>query len=163
MKAQQADRSARATAARAEYQLGLNFFRRKQWKTAARHFGLAEQKAGRHDIHRNLYMSYHGLSLLYSGDVSGLNLCRHAAAHETIEATVCQNLVLAEIRFHHRKRACDAIALGLGIDPAHRGLLKLRRKLGVRRRPCIPFLRRENLLNKWLGKATYRPARMHSR
>jgi len=28
--------------------------------------------------------------------------------------------------------------------------------MGVRRNPCLPFLRRENLLNKWLGKATYR-------
>jgi len=34
--------------------------------------------------------------------------------------------------------------------------LKLRRDMGVRRNPCLPFLRRENLLNKWLGKVTYR-------
>jgi len=146
----------RAQQVQQEYQLGLAFFRKQHWKTAARHFGLADQKSGRHDVHEHLYRSYHGLSLVCSGDVSGLNLCRHAAAKETIQATVFQNLALSEIRFRHRKRACAAIRLGLQLDPAHTGLLKLRREMGVRRNPCLPFLRRENLLNKWLGKATYR-------
>ena len=146
----------RARQVQKEYQLGLVFFRMKHWKTAARHFGLAAQKSGRHDVHEHLYRSYHGLSLICSGDVSGLNLSRHAAAKETIQAMVFQNLALSEIRFRHRKRACAAIRLGLQVDPAHTGLLKLRREMGVRRNPCLPFLRRENLLNKWLGKLTYR-------
>jgi len=149
----------RAQQVQQEYQLGLEFFRKQHWKTAARHFGLADQKSGRHDVHQHLYRSYHGLSLVYCGDVSGLNLCRHAAAKETLQATVFRNLALAEIRFRHRKRACAAVRLGLQLDPAHAGLLQLRCDMGVRRNPCLPFLRRENLLNKWLGKATYRNVR----
>jgi len=146
----------RAQQVQQEYQLGLAFFKKQHWRTAARHFGLADQKSGRHDVHERLYRSYHGLSLVFSGDVSGLNLCRHTAARETRQATIFQNLALAEIRFRHRKRACAAIRLGLQLDSAHTGLLKLRRGMGVRRNPCLPFLRRENPLNKWLGKATYR-------
>jgi hypothetical protein len=146
----------RAKQVQQEYQLGLAFLRKQHWKTAARHFGLADQKSGRHDIHEHLYRSYHGLSLVYSGDVSGLNLCRHTAARETRQATVFQNLALAEIRFRHRKRAWTAVRIGLQLDPAHTGLLKLHREMGVRRNPCLPFLSRDNPLNKWLGKATYR-------
>ena len=146
----------RAQQVQQEYQLGLAFFRKQHWKTAARHFGIADQKSGRHDVHGHLYRSYQGLALVCSGDVSGLNLCRHAAARETMQAMVFQNLALSEIRLRHRKRACAAIRLGLQLDPAHAGLLKLRREMGVRRDPCLPFLKRDNPLNKWLGKATYR-------
>jgi len=45
----------RAQQVRQEYQLGLAFFRKRHWKTAARHFGLADQKSGRHDVHEHLY------------------------------------------------------------------------------------------------------------
>ena len=145
----------RAQQVQQEYQLGLAFFGKHHWRTAARHFALAEQKSVRRDAHERLYRSYHGLSLVFSGDISGLNLCRHTAARETRQATVFHNLALAEIRLRHRKRACAAIRHGLQLDPAHAGLRDLRRVMGVRRKPCLPFLRRNNPLNKWLGKATY--------
>ena len=148
----------RAQQVQQEYQLGLAFFRMKRWKTAARHFQLADQKCGRHDVRQRLYRSYHGLSLVYSGDISGLNLCRHTAAREKIKAGVFRNLALAELCFSHRKRAWIAVEIGLRLNPAHAGLLELRRDMGVRRAPCLPFLSRDNLLNKWLGKATYRRA-----
>ena len=56
-----------------EYQIGLAFFDKKQWKTAARHFGQADRKSHRHDENYHLYTSCHGLALVYCGDVSGLN------------------------------------------------------------------------------------------
>jgi len=149
----------RAQQVQQEYQLGLAFFRMKRWKIAARHFELADQKSGRHDVQQRVYRSYHGLSLIYSGDISGLNLCRHNAAKEKIKAEVFHNLALAELRFRHRKRAWTAVRFGLRLNPAHTGLLELRRGMGVRRTPCLPFLSRDHLLNKWLGKATYRRAR----
>ncbi len=139
-----------------EYRLGLAFFKKKQWKTAARHFGQADRKSRRSDENYHLYTSYHGLALVYCGDVSGLNFCRHAAAAEKLNATVFLNLALAELRFRHRRRACDAVSEGLRLDGRHAGLLKIRRKMGVRRRPCVPFLKRENPFNRWLGRMTYR-------
>jgi len=139
-----------------EYQLGLALYQKKQWKAAARHFGQADSRASRDDVFQQLYRSYHGLSLLYGGDVSGLNLCRHAAGVETIQAHVFLNLALAELKMRHRKRACHAVQLGLKIDPRDKELRELRTRMGMRRRPSIPFLKRESLLNKWLGKITYR-------
>ncbi|MGD2075276.1 MAG: hypothetical protein PVI91_12560 [Gammaproteobacteria bacterium] len=148
--------------ARTEYRLGRSFFDKGRWKSAASHFGQAERISGREDVYRQLYRSCHGLSLIYAGDVSGLNLCRNAAGLETVHAAVFLNLALAELRLHHRKRACQAVSRGLKVDPRHKELLALRRKMGVRRPPFIPFLKRDNLLNKWLGKATYRSARRGS-
>ena len=150
------DNQARIRQARQECELGRQFFKKNQWKIAARHFAVAEQMSGRNDIHKYLYRSYHGLSLVNCGDFSGLNLCRNAASMETIDAEVFLNLALAELKMNHRKRACDAVSLGLEIDPRHADLLKLRRTMGMRRKPVVPFLKRENPLNKWLGKATYR-------
>ncbi|TCK17527.1 hypothetical protein DFR30_0759 [Thiogranum longum] len=145
--------------ARDEYQLGIAFFHKKQWRTATRHFSQAEHKCSRDDVHLQCYKAWHGVSLVYSGDVSGLNLCRHAAANENIDATVFQNLALAELKLRHRKRACGAVKRGLMIDPKHRGLLKLHKNMGARRQPCLVFLDRNNPLNKWLGKVTYRRAK----
>ncbi|MFQ5643326.1 MAG: hypothetical protein ACE5FQ_06470 [Thiogranum sp.] len=138
-----------------EYQLGLAFFKKKKWKTAARHFSQADRKSRRTDENYHLYTSCHGLALVYCGDVSGLNFCRHAAAAEKINATVFQNLALAELHLRHRRRACDAVSAGLELDARHSGLLKMRRKMGVRRRPCVPFLKRNNPFNRWLGRITY--------
>ena len=140
-----------------EYQMGLAFYQKKQWKTAARHFGQADRKAGHDDVYMHLYMSYQGLCQVLSGDISGLNLCRHAASMEVLQPAVFLNLAVAELQLRHRKRACSAIRLGLGLDPKHAGLLKLRNRIGVRRTPCLLFLSRNNLLNKWLGRATYQP------
>ena len=154
--------NARMREARREYQLGRSFFEKGQWKSAARHFGEAERRSGREDVYLHLYRSWHGLSLVYCGDVSGLNLCRNAARLETVHADVFLNLALAELKLQHRKRACQAVSLGLKLDARHKPLLALRRRMGVRRPLLLPFLKRDNLLNKWLGKATYRSGRRDS-
>lgn len=145
----------RVRPAREEYDLGQAFYRKQQWKAAARHFAEAERKCGQDDVHRYLYMSYQGLCQVYSGDVSGLNLCRRAAAMETIQVRVFVNLALAELRMKHRRRACSALYAGLSIDRTDPTLLRLRDRMGVRRAPVLPFLRREHLLNKWLGRYTW--------
>ena len=144
--------------ARDDYRLGLMFFRKRQWRPAARHFGLAQSRSPRNDEFANLYASYHGLALIRCGDVSGLNLCRHAAAREHARPEVFVNLVLAELRFRHRRRAWEALSRGFELQPDNPALHKLARKMGRRRRPVLPFLKREHPLNKWLGKVTYQRA-----
>jgi hypothetical protein len=145
----------RVRVAREEYDLGLAFYRKQQWKTAARHFAEAGRKSGPDDVCIHLYMSYQGLCQVYSDDISGLNLCRRAAAMETIQSRVYVNLALAELKLKHRKRACSAVKIGLRIDRTDPNLLRLRDRMGVRRTPVLPFLSRENLLNKLLGRYTW--------
>lgn len=145
----------RVRIAREEYDLGLTFYRKQQWRTAARHFAEAGCKCGHDDVHMHLYMSYQGLCQVYSGDISGLNLCRRAAAMETIQPRVFVNLALAELKMKHRKRACSAVKLGLSVDHTDPTLLRLRERMGVRRSPVVPFLKREHLLNRWLGRYTW--------
>jgi len=147
--------AARDRLVREEYRLGLAFYRRKQWSAAGKHFATAQRRCGRDDRYRQLYMAYHGLCLVCGGDISGLNLCRRAASIEVLEATVFLNLALAELRRKHRKRAWAAVQLGLRFDPMHLGLQALRHKMGVRRPPCVSFLKRENPLNRWLGRYTW--------
>jgi hypothetical protein len=145
----------RARAARADYNLGLAFYHKQRWNLAARHFSEAVRKCGHDDVRRGTYLSYQGLCQVYGGDSSGLNLCRHAAAAETLQARVFVNLALAELKLNHRKRACLAVSAGLRVDRSDPGLLRLRDRMGVRRAPVVPFLKRDNLLNRWLGRYTW--------
>ncbi len=146
----------RSRIAWSEYQIGLAFFAKQDWKLAAQHFGEADRKVFRSDCNSRLYASYYGLSLIHCGDVSGLNFCRHSAGAERINATVYLNLTRAELKLSHRRRACEAVRAGLAIEPRNNELLKVRKNMGVRRSPCVTFLKRENLFNKWLGIVTYR-------
>ncbi len=144
--------------AREEYRLGLVFFQRRQWSAAARHFHAAQRLCHRDDLGLRLYTSWQGLALVCCGDGSGLNLCRNVAAAERLDATVFLNLAVAELRLGHRRQAVVAVARGLSMDPDHAGLRRLREDMGERRRPALPFLPRNNPLNRWLGRLSYRKA-----
>lgn len=82
----------------------------------------------------------------------GLELCRHAVSKEPFRPE--NHLNHAEVLFMtgNRRAAIRAMKEGLSLDPDHRGLLDLRKRMGIRRRPPIPFLPRNNPLNVWLGK-----------
>ncbi|MEE8428542.1 MAG: hypothetical protein V3S33_03455 [Gammaproteobacteria bacterium] len=138
------------------YLEGLHQFSAHRWRAAKTCFLAAQRQAQAEDIHCNLYTSYYGLSLVYMNDVSGLNLCRRAAAEELFVAGVFANLAHAEIRLNHRRRAYEAVCRGLRLDPDHVGLRNLRLHMGVRRTPPIAFLSRSHILNRILGKLTYR-------
>ncbi|MGD8842150.1 MAG: hypothetical protein PVJ83_01635 [Gammaproteobacteria bacterium] len=100
-------------------------------------------------------MSWQGMCLVSGGDAAGLDLCRRAASAETIQPRVFLNLALAELRLEHRRLACKAVEVGLSVDHRDPGLLRLRDRMGVRRRPILPFLRRDHPLNRWLGHYTW--------
>ncbi len=134
---------------------GLRHWQEQDLDKAQIYFRMADQSAERGDEQRNLYTSYHGLAMVHAGDLSGLNFCRQAAALETRLADVFYNLALVEFRLNHRYRGCVAVAKGLRLDSRHLGLLRLRREMGVRRKPVVGFLSRDNPINIMLGKVTY--------
>lgn len=139
-----------------QYLEGLHQFGDHNWQAAKNCFLAAQRQAQPEDIHRNLYISYYGLSLIYMNDISGLNLCRRAAIEELFVADVFANLAHVEIKLDHRRRAYEAVCRGLRLDPDHVGLRNLRLHMGMRRMPPIAFLSRSHILNRILGKLTYR-------
>ncbi len=137
------------------FQDGLRHWQDENLERALVCFRTADQNADRHDPFRNLYTSYHGVALVFRGDICGLNFCRQAAAVEHQHADVFCNLAMAEYRLNHRRRACMAMNKGLKLNPRHAGLHRLRLQMGVRRPQVVRFLSRDNPLNRLLGKLTY--------
>jgi hypothetical protein len=55
----------------------------------------------------------------------------------------------------NRKKAVDTAEAGLKLVPEHDDLLEVRKSLGVRSRPPVPFLDRSNPVNVNLGQARH--------
>ena len=118
-------------------------------------FALADHKTSNDDVNKNKYQSFHGLMLVYAGQSKGIELCRQASARECFDGDVFYNQARAELELEHRRQAVVALRRGLGFDKTHPDLLRLRQRLGIRRSLALPFLDRDNLLNKLLGKLSY--------
>jgi hypothetical protein len=54
-----------------------------------------------------------------------------------------------------KKEAYFAFQKGLDIDKKNENIFKELEKIGVRRKPLFPFLKRSNPLNKYIGILTY--------
>jgi tetratricopeptide (TPR) repeat protein len=65
------------------------------------------------------------------------------------------NLGRAYLIANKKKEAYYSFQKGLDIDKRHENLLKELKKLGIRRKPFFPFLKRSNPLNKYIGMLTY--------
>lgn len=139
-----------------DFTLGLSHFQAGEYREALACFRKADFEAGRDDLHRHCYTSYHGLTLVCLGDPGGLALCRAAVDRDELDVELFRNLALAELQARNRRRAVAALGRGLAVDPEDPTLLELRRQLGVRRLPLVPFLGRDHLVNRFLGKLTYR-------
>lgn len=139
-----------------DYVQGQREFSRGNLSSALASFKSAHQATDIAHVYAHLYMSYLGITQIFLNDVSGLNLCRRAAQDEMHRAEVFENLVRAELKFGHRKCACEALRRGLRVNPGHAGLRALSQEMGTRRSPCFTFLDRDNPLNRFLGKLSYR-------
>lgn len=99
-------------------------------------------------------LSYYGLCLaLHRGKIKeGAEFCQLAVEREFYNADHYLNLAQVWQAGRSRRKAVEAIERGLGKDPRHAGLHKLKVSIGLRRRPVLPFLHRDNPLNIRLGK-----------
>lgn len=105
----------------------------------------------------NEYIAFYGLCLMHLGNRDeGLNKCLVAAETELNNAEVFYILARAAVLASRRKIALKAISQGLAIDSGHARLREVRNELGVRRNPMLAFLSRNNFINIFLGKLTYR-------
>lgn len=82
----------------------------------------------------------------------GRELCRRAAASDFYQPDVLYNLARVEHLANNRREAVKALEAGLELDPDHAGMLKMKKEIGIRRKPVLRFLSRNNFVNVLLGR-----------
>lgn len=107
-------------------------------------------------------LSYYGcLEAVINGNVSfGIDTCKKAlekldtlapVSREVYYPTFYLNLGRAYIAAGRKKDALEAFDQGLSFDRDNRDLIWEMRKLGIRRKPVIPYLKRTHPINKYIG------------
>jgi len=66
------------------------------------------------------------------------------------------NLGRAYLAAGDRKKAIEVFCKGLTFDGGNRELLREVRKLGIRRKPVVPFLPRSHFINKYIGMVLHK-------
>lgn len=83
----------------------------------------------------------------------GIEICLKALSADRRNPHIIYCLAQLYVLADSKRKAIEVVERGLRRSPDHRGLLRIRQELGVRRSPPIPFLPRRNLVNVRLGKA----------
>ena len=81
-----------------------------------------------------------------------VELCKKAVELQFYNAEHYANLARVYVAADHRKKALSTIEQGLKMVPDDQSLLAVRKELGLRRKPPIPFLSRSNPLNVAMGR-----------
>jgi tetratricopeptide (TPR) repeat protein len=84
-----------------------------------------------------------------------IDLCKLAIELQFYNADHYANLSRVYVAAGNRKKAIDAIEQGLKSHAEDETLLEVRRQLGVRAKPPVPFLDRAHPLNITLGQARH--------
>lgn len=106
-----------------------------------------------------IVLSYVGmLQSLQGGRIyEGLDLCLLAHQKDPEEALVYLNLSRCYLAAGDRYQAIRAIHRGLKLKSPHAGILvNFYKAMGMRRKPVLRFLHRDNPLNVALGRITWR-------
>jgi tetratricopeptide (TPR) repeat protein len=136
------------------FRQGRDDLRNESFERALGHF----RAAHRLDPGSAQYRSFYGLvlGLCERRWEQALELCRSAARDEFFDPIHYHNLARLHLAFGFKAEALRLLKRGLMIAPGHEEIVEALRCLGVRKRPPLTFLRRENLLNRWLGRVTDR-------
>lgn len=128
---------------------GLKYLKTGEMEAATRAF----EKAYREEKANPAYMSYYGMcAALKWGKIGlGLELCTKAIKREFFKADFYLNLGKVYSAADNKKGAVTAFKKGLKIDPDNEELHEMLVTLGLRKRPVVPFLKRGNPINKYLG------------
>ena len=102
-------------------------------------------------------LSYFGvcLALIRKDFKLAIDLCRRAIGLEFYNGDHYANLARVYTAAGNRKKAIETVENGLKLVPEHDYLLEVRKTLGIRARPAVPFLDRTNPINVSLGQARH--------
>ena len=101
------------------------------------------------------YLSYYGLSWAMDSKKSdeALRVCQKALEIGLFRSELYCNLGKAYIQRGDRISAIKTLQQGLSVDNQNKEILNFLKEMGIRKTPIIPFLSRNNPINKYLGKA----------
>jgi tetratricopeptide (TPR) repeat protein len=149
------------------FQEGIIACREERWREG---YGMLNRVAQAVDEGQKLpsvFYSYLGLcmALCDGRKDEGLKLCRYAVRQEPRQPENQLNLAVAYRILLRRRECLKALQRGLRLSPNHPRLRALEAELGIRRKPVLPFFKRTNLLNKYLGilRARYQERRSQRR
>lgn len=99
-------------------------------------------------------LSHYGLcvAVVEKQTRKGVELCQAAISAQFYQTVHYANLVKLYLERDDRRNAVKTLQLGLRRMPGDARLHELRRTMGYRRSPVIPFLGRDNIINVILGK-----------
>ena len=100
------------------------------------------------------YLSLYGLCLGLHGrrKYEGVRFCREAVAMEGYNPDLLWNLGRTLLVADRRGEAHAALTKGLRLQRDHRGIILELKNMGVRRKPFLRFLGRNNPLNVFIGQ-----------
>jgi Flp pilus assembly protein TadD len=142
------------TVALTEFKVGVKMLRDARPHLALAHFRHAA------DLEKNnpYYLSFVGVSLARAERnwKTALELCESALSMKHNEAQLYLNLAEVYTSAGRREEALMTLDRALAsVGPLAR-IQQARQKLGLRRSPALPFLDRQNFLNKQLGFLRHR-------
>lgn len=102
-------------------------------------------------------LSYFGLclALVEKKIKPSIDLCRRAIELQFYNVNHYANLARVYAAAGNRKKALETLEQGSKTHPDDDSLLAVRRELGIRARPPVPFLERSNPINVTLGQARH--------
>lgn len=102
-------------------------------------------------------LSYYGVAvaLVNKKYKDAIELCQKAIKLQFLNPSHYVNLAKVYNAAGHRRKAIATLEQGLGVLPGNRVIISYWKTMGVRSRPPIPFLSRDNPLNVALGRARY--------
>jgi tetratricopeptide (TPR) repeat protein len=116
------------------------------------------QAAHRLDAATPLYRSFYGLAIALCEQRldRAVSLCRSAATDEFFNPVHFHNLGRVHLACGFKAEAIRYLRRGLLIDPGNLEIAEELRRLGIRRRPPLGFLRRRHWINRLLGRLLHR-------
>jgi tetratricopeptide (TPR) repeat protein len=137
---------------------GREATKREQWPQAREFLSeyVRRFSARRENVPASAMASY-ALSLAQTKEGRlALDLCRKAQYADPRNPHIYWCLAQTHLLARSRKDAIEAVEKGLRASPDNFVLLRMRRRLGVRQPPPLPFLGRQHALNVRLGRIIHK-------
>lgn len=135
-----------------EFSRGIEFLRQRNLYQAVECFQVAYHSADDKNPHRYMYLSYYGYARILNGEYHAIDHCRRAVQHRAADADQYYILARAEMFCRNRHQMIAAIAQGIRLNQQHTGLTMMRKTIPHRRFKPVPFLPRNNIVNRSIGR-----------